>query len=706
MAVDDAYTKILLHGDGDSLASVEDFVDEAGNVWADTGWNGQTGNYIELDAGIMKFGDASIYLFTEAMRTALNSGLNPGSGDFTIDFQLRAETLPSSRPYKLLEWYGDENNRFKLEFWKHSGSYYYFLFEGYANGTFLYSTLGYNELPFTPSAETFYHIELVRNGNNYLLFADGALLDTYAASAHTYAMSTGFVYLYGNVDSGIWLDEVRYSVGIARHTDEFTPPTAAYVGVYSETINEALCFSDKLSINLNGANYYDVGILESLGLEEAISGINTMGASADDALGLAGELSVGLNGVTYHDVALASLLGMAETTDDLHTVIKSASDALDLADALGVVWGLTAHDALDIADANILSFVKILTDTLFGYDNANVGWNMTAIDALDIADTIDVVLGLIISDWLALADTETNSWNGQEIVTQPLNLYDLAIGAKHYADSLSDAIAIVDAPTLALTVAILEHLGFSGLATALKTMAQALSDTMGLADSPAWAFPLSVTSALDCVDAATVATAFLRSIQSDMGLADAVTPIKRTSATVTSPLVFADTVGSAGAFYNILYDTLAMNVLIELDGEIYECYVLSTPKFMPSVYSGFDFNSYAVFQNRAFGANSTGIYELIGDTDAGAAIHSGVILSGTNFDLPNQKRFRKGFLDVSGAAPLMMFETEEGNRRVYSIDTQGKVVASHEQKSKKWKLSLAEFDSLESIQLVPIILTK
>ena len=199
---------------------------------------------------------------------------------------------------------------------------------------------------------------------------------------------------------------------------------------------------------------------------------------------------------------------------------------------------------------------------------------------------------------------------------------------------------------------------------------------------------------------------FLNSVQSNLGMVDTSSLIARASNTVTESIVFIDSVTARGTLCNVLYDTLALNVTVELDGEIWECYVLNTPKFLPSMYSGFDFNSYCIFENRAFGANSSGIYELAGSTDAGSEIHTGAILSKTDFGSANQKKFRKGYLDISGTAPKMILETESGERQAYSIDAQGKVTASTALKSKKWALSVAEFESLSSMKFIPIILTK
>jgi hypothetical protein len=53
----------------------------------------------------------------------------------------------------------------------------------------------------------------------------------------------------------------------------------------------------------------------------------------------------------------------------------------------------------------------------------------------------------------------------------------------------------------------------------------------------------------------------------------------------------------------------------------------------------------------------------------------------------------------------MVFETG-GKREAYAIDTTGKVTASSELKGRSWKLSVADFDTLDSIRLMPIILTR
>ncbi len=390
----------------------------------------------------------------------------------------------------------------------------------------------------------------------------------------------------------------------------------------------------------------------------------------------------------------------------LLNAVGDIAEGLDLADSHVIGWPLSIDEGIDLLDTHIIGWNFSITDILFMWDTLQHGWYVTNEESLVLTDSTAEVLGLMINDWITLIDSQTNNWNGRDIINDTLNLYDIAEKYFSVSASISEEITLTDTNSYVLTVAVLEYLGFSDLANALRTSAASLSESLVLTDSPDHAWQMIIQEALSAVDATSVVATFVDVIQESLTAADAVSIINRMGVSLNESLVLTETVSNKGTFYTAVYDTIALNVSVELGNEVYECYVLNTPKFHPSMYSGFDFNSYCVFENRAFGANDTGIYELTGTTDAGSAIHTGAILSQTDFGSANQKRFRKGYLGISGTSPVMVFECEDGSRKVYDINTKGMVVASHEQKSKKWKLSVADFDTLDVIKLIPIILSK
>ncbi len=216
----DQYTTLLLHFDKDikdeslnphTLNYVRGFPTAAQSVFGGRSMQFQSGNLCYLAFN----GDA---------------GLN-FSGDFTVDFRIRLTTLPTGT-----------NARFMICGHNISVSYYTYIslrnngsnvyaweVTGVANGTATGTT-------FTASPgvviNQWYHVALVRNGNNFLPFQDGGLLgtcvdadpmpDTSAATFYIGQYGAGSNFLNG------YLDEFRVSNGIARWTGDFTPPDRPY----------------------------------------------------------------------------------------------------------------------------------------------------------------------------------------------------------------------------------------------------------------------------------------------------------------------------------------------------------------------------------------------------------------------------------------------------------------------------------------------
>jgi hypothetical protein len=387
---------------------------------------------------------------------------------------------------------------------------------------------------------------------------------------------------------------------------------------------------------------------------------------------------------------------------------ETINDGLGLGDAPQVIINIhkSIAESLDLVDENIRAFPREINDVLFIYDTLRHGWGLTADESLVLTDEISTVLGLLISDWLGIIDTQSNNWTGQDIINDTLNLFDVVEKYLSIADTLQESLTLTDADNFILTVTVLEYLGFSSLALGMKTMAQLIEENFDLEDASNNAFIMLIEEVLQSVDVISVIANLYKSIQESLSFDESLVLGLTIGKSVNESLVLTDVIANQGSFFTLVSDTLRLNVEVELAGEVYECYVLNTPKFQPSMYSGFNFNSYCVFENRAFGANDLGIFELTGSTDAGSVIHTGAILNKTDFGSRHQKRFRRGYIGVSGTSPVMVIETEDGSRQVYTINEDGKVVFQHDQKSKKWKLSIADFDTLETMQLVPIILTR
>lgn len=214
----DIYTKAMLHMNG-SDGSVT-FGDEISKVWTANG-NAQ------IDTAQFKFGAAS-GLFDGAgdyVDTPDHVDFDVGSGDFTIDFWVKRNSTGaayvcgqadsafnvSSESVKI--WFGASNT---------------------VNGSITQGSTAYNVTSTATITDTnWHHIAIVRSGNSLKIYIDGINDGTrdvtgITANNSSYKFAIGRPGEFNGVYFNGWIDEFRFSKGIARWTANFTPPTSEY----------------------------------------------------------------------------------------------------------------------------------------------------------------------------------------------------------------------------------------------------------------------------------------------------------------------------------------------------------------------------------------------------------------------------------------------------------------------------------------------
>lgn len=223
---DDQYTKVLLHFDGaDGSTSILDSgVGGSPRTWTAAG-NAQ------IDTAASKFGGGALLLdgAGDYVSTPDHADFNLGSGDFTIDGWFICTAATGS--LRAIAGQGDDavtwsNYSFILR--RETSNLMSFRLSTGLGPTFVLGTT-----QFTDALNTgWHHIAAVRTGNVLKLFIDGVqeggdVAHTAAVPDSTLALFVGQRSIGADPWQG-WIDEFRLSVGIARWTTNFTPPTAAH----------------------------------------------------------------------------------------------------------------------------------------------------------------------------------------------------------------------------------------------------------------------------------------------------------------------------------------------------------------------------------------------------------------------------------------------------------------------------------------------
>jgi hypothetical protein len=220
----DSYVKLLIHaGEVDGTAGTS-IIDSSGSSHTITAVGDA-----QVDTAFQKFGTGSV-LFDgtgDYLTVPDHADWYFAAAPFTIDTWVRFNSITGV--LGIVGQYVDASN------------YWYFNVTSGNNFTFRIYSGGVIKAnySFTLSVplpiNTWYHIELVRNGTDVYLFINGVsqtptittVITTNEVPDLAAVLEVGGSANHGYIMNG-WLDEFRISKGVARHTSNFAPPTREY----------------------------------------------------------------------------------------------------------------------------------------------------------------------------------------------------------------------------------------------------------------------------------------------------------------------------------------------------------------------------------------------------------------------------------------------------------------------------------------------
>lgn len=217
----DANTQLMLHMNGA----------DGSTTFTDNGITGHTVTAVgnaQIDTAQSKFGGAS-GLFDgtgDYLSIPDSDDWYFGTGDFTIDFWVRFSSSGLTNEQQLCGQHIDSSNYWIFEKTGAGNDRLQIIFQlgGVIKGNYIMTSA------WTPSADTWYHLAVVRTSTTAKIFVNGVsqtLTESNAFSTNdvgnissTFRIGAG--YTTSELFNG-WLDELRISKGIARWTSNFTP---------------------------------------------------------------------------------------------------------------------------------------------------------------------------------------------------------------------------------------------------------------------------------------------------------------------------------------------------------------------------------------------------------------------------------------------------------------------------------------------------
>lgn len=383
-------------------------------------------------------------------------------------------------------------------------------------------------------------------------------------------------------------------------------------------------------------------------------------------------------------------------------------DSIDINELIGFELALkTITDSFNSSDSVVINalYQKIIEQTVMVWDTPQVGWGKTIADSLTTSESVTAITGLLIADWLRLSESLPVQWTTTKTIQETVLFHELVQVAKIFLDSLAETLTLTDSNLKYLGLFISEYMAGEDITLTNLSGTKTASDSMILSDLAEKGFGGDVVETLAMSDSL-AGLWFLACVAQDIvSMTDTSVPQHDVNAVVFSGITLAETISLTAKYNKSVEDSLNFDIRVILDGEVYQCWVLNTDELYPSVYSGYDYNSYSELQGKVYGAKSDGIYLLEGTKDIDTDINTGVRMNLYNMGIHLEKRVYAAYFGLSGTKPVLKVINENGEVVYYLIN--GKVHdISKGHEGKDWIFDLAKVDSLEFAEITPVILSR
>jgi hypothetical protein len=156
--------------------------------------------------------------------------------------------------------------------------------------------------------------------------------------------------------------------------------------------------------------------------------------------------------------------------------------------------------------------------------------------------------------------------------------------------------------------------------------------------------------------------------------------------------------------FDIMGGVLVEGTTVE-DAELYETWVLTGFSFSPSMYSGFNFNSYATRNGEVLAAKDDGIYVLEGGDDDGRPVHSGLRLGPANFGVDNLKGIRAIYPGDAGVPEAHVVAETKGREGYFKLQ-RDRFSVSTDLQDRLMTIEISDFERLSHFEIIPVVRVK
>lgn len=451
-------------------------------------------------------------------------------------------------------------------------------------------------------------------------------------------------------------DEVFGEMGLDKEIVETLGAGDVVTPGYQLEIVETLAGEDLLTVT-NGVS---VVIIDSVGLEALCDGSIRLGGFIDEALGMA-----------------ANPVGNLPAGAIEAEVIERAINLLDVI-VLDYSLGGKSESGLRVTDA------------------AHPSWGKAIRENLSLTD-----LGTLSNFHVSLRVTDGLRFRDRTYITIPATLVE-ELGAGDLVSALQ-------------AIKIIERLGLTDVLAKQARRAVTVLERVRFRDSLATFFGADVVEGLGLHEALTPKLRALGAILEGLEVEAELTPLVAFRALVRESLNISDEMLLNMIWNGQIEETIDFDIGYFSAGGDYTAWTMNTRNSAVTQYENFEFNSFARIGNKYIGAGAEGIYELLGDDDAGQDIVATLRGGYMQFGGTHLSRLKAAYISVRApnAEVYLKIITADGATYGYRVDTRSmrntKVHMGKGMKARYFAYELVstgqDFD-LDTLEFVPLVVQR
>lgn len=396
----------------------------------------------------------------------------------------------------------------------------------------------------------------------------------------------------------------------------------------------------------------------------------------------------------------------------VNQISGSVSDVIQVHDAPTYVYaqqvtlaqGIGAHEALLVGQG------VLLQDDIGAspYVSPIRAQPASLTQGIGVNDALALQRGIQILEHLGMQAVQLVNQKSQLSASDAIRTHDaLQIGIPV---SLTGGIGISLTQSAQVAIQVLETLGLHEVLAPAAKFSQSINDAIRLADALGRFFGGDIVEGIGVHETMIGSAQRNAVLDEGIGVLEAVSPRMVLRVTAAEEIGIDDAATLQMIYSGQITDGVEISAAYIAPSGSITTWAMNTRNAAISEYTNYEFNSFARIGNKYIGASSSGLYELVGDTDAGADIIATIKSGFAEWAGSKFAMFQGIYLGVRGTGDFVLkVITGDNSEYIYSVTAQSmkttKITTGKGLRARYFAFELVstgqDFD-LDTIEFVPI----